>query len=135
LVISQSRYYYAYSNCEGTGELSYGLVATVDGQRVHLSPTVHVRPNPPLGREPGRRARITFETDLYVIRWNEEQFIVTASQMPQFCLLVHTPNRSAMRHARFPRVGSTVGNSTFRESDFSGLPDVPAEFRHLLPAE
>jgi hypothetical protein len=135
LILSRGRYYYEYSNCEGTGALSYGQVESVEGQRIYLSPKVDVRPNPPAAREPNRRARFMFEPDLYVIRWNDEQIIVPASRMSDFCRLVHVFKRNGMRNADYPRLRSTVGHSTFRDSDFSGLPEVPVEFRHLLPSE
>jgi len=136
LTVGPEGFSYEYSHCTGTGELAYGEVESVEGSRVLLRPTFHERPDKPRERAPSERSDFWFEPDLFVVRWNNEQFLVPASKMTEFCRLAKAVKWEAMRYASYPRLRSGERRrSNFWDSHFEGLPDVPAEFRHLLPAE
>jgi len=135
LTLGSEEYVYEHSHCTGVGELSYGTVESVDGARVLLRPAFHVRPDEPAETTSERRSAFAFERELVVVTWNLERFLVPESQMPEFCRLVHAPRWASMRYASYPRLGEEFGGWNFFDSDLAGLPDVPEEHRHLLPAE
>lgn len=136
VVLSPGGFFYEYSHCTGTGELSYGEVESVDGPHVRLTPRFQVRSDSPRAPDPSRRSDFWFEPDLYVIKWSGEQFLVPASQMPEFCALAKAEKWQSMRYADYPRLKSEGDRQMgFWDSKLEGLPEVPAEFKHLLPTE
>jgi hypothetical protein len=101
-----------------------------------LTPRFHVRADSPREPDPSSRSEFWFEPDLYFINWSGEQFIVPASQMPEFCTLAKAGKWQSMRYADYPWLRTGEGTSwNFWDSKLEGLPEVPAEFRHHLPTE
>lgn len=135
LILGPTGYYFEHGGCLGIIESSHGQIAGVHGQLIRLEPDATLEPPPTYSRGPGHRPDFEFGTELYVVRWNKEQLIVPASQMESFCTFAKSPKPDSMQEADYPRLTSTDDRWNFRNSDLSGLPEVPAEFRHLLPTE
>jgi len=113
-------------------ELAYGKVASVDGGRIRLEFLEHVFVEREEPRE-GQRQPFRLSAELCSVPWGVERFLVSVELMPEFCRLVHASGWDSMAYADYPRriaPGKTVFD---RRSSFEGLPDVPAEFRGLLP--
>lgn len=127
-------FFYEYDHCTGTGDLAYGAVANVDDTRIRLKPTARVEIDVPERLEPTRRAPFRFEDELYSIPWSGERFLVPASQMAEFCALAKAPRFNAMRYADYPRK-MRDGQARMWDLELHGLPEVPPEFRSLLPSD
>ena len=135
LVLTPREFFYEFSHCTGTGELARGKVQSVDGALVRLAPTFHVRPDTPRDLGPDARSEFWFEPELYVVPWNAKRLIVPASKMPEFCRLAKAGSWSSMRYADYPRLRTGEDHRRSWDVSFEGLPQVPEEFRHLVPAE
>ncbi|NOT30010.1 MAG: hypothetical protein HOP15_06125 [Planctomycetes bacterium] len=124
-------FYYEAHNCTGTTELGWGKVAGVEGTLVRLEIQEHViveRPSP----DEDRRQRFRFSTELYVVPWGKEHFLVPAELMEEFCSLAKAGRWDSMTYADYPR-RVEPGESVWDRPHFDGLPDVPTEFRKYLP--
>ena len=123
---------FEYRSCTGTGDLAYGDVTSVEGLRVHLSTRFRIRRTDPRVR-PGRRSDFELEPELFSVPWGEERFLVPASLMPEFCAMAKATGFNSMEYSNYPRKVRGGARPLRHYPKMEGLPEVPAEFRHLLP--
>jgi hypothetical protein len=80
----------------------------------------------------GVEDRMFLVADCYVVRWCDERYLVSSSQMIPFCKAVPDPH-SWTGFGRFPRRRPQSGYKALTEDDLpDGPPEIPAPYRRFL---
>lgn len=132
LDVGPSGFYYEVSDCDGTAEVAYGRVLNVEGMKMRLETMNHITVSRLTSRE-GRRERFRFSSELLIVSWGRERFLVPLELMKEFCSLATATGPNSMKYADYPYKIALGGSAWDQPTALDGLPDVPAKFQVYLP--